>query len=69
MKKNTTVAAQAYPLVQSFRRMIRQRQVEVLDTWLHQTETGGVPALRCFATSLRSDYEAVKAALIYSWSW
>jgi transposase len=66
--KVSAVAAQAYPLVQAFRRMISERQVEALDTWLHRAETSGIATLRRFATSLRSDYQAVKAALAYPWS-
>jgi transposase len=64
----SSVAAQIYPLVQSFRRMISERQVEALDTWLEQAEASGIAELRRFATTLRSDYEAVRAALVYHWS-
>jgi transposase len=64
----SSVAAQIYPLVQSFRRMISERQVDALDTWLQQAEASGIAELRRFATTLRSDYEAVRAALVYHWS-
>jgi transposase len=64
----STVAAKAYPLVQAFRRMIKERLVEALDPWLQKAEASGIAAIRRFATSLRSDYRAVKVALLYAWS-
>jgi transposase len=62
------VASQACQLARSFREMIEDRQSEKLDEWLHQAENSRIVEFERFATSLRADYDAVKAALIYSWS-
>jgi len=58
----------AYPLVQAFERMVRERQVDQLDSWLRQAEASGVRELRRFALGLRQDYAAVRGALEYPWS-
>jgi transposase len=62
------VASQACQLARSFREMIEDRQSEKLDEWLHQAENSRIVEFERCATSLRADYDAVKAALIYSWS-
>ena len=64
----STVAAQAYPLAQDFRQLINERQADGLDPWLCQAKKSGIPELRRFATSLQSDYQVVKNALLYPWS-
>lgn len=58
----------AYTLIQSFCKLIRERQADNLDAWLAEAEQCGIKAFKNFATSLRRDYEAVKAALTYAWS-
>jgi transposase len=60
--------ATAYRLVQAFQTMVRQRQVDQLDSWLEQAQACGVRELRRFALGLRQDYAAVRAALQYPWS-
>lgn len=62
------VATQAYPLAQGFRQLINERQVDALDPWLSQAKNSGIPELRRFATSLQSDYQVVRNALLYPWS-
>jgi transposase len=57
-----------YWLAQSFRGLLSQQSPEKLDDWLIQMEHCGVKKLQNFATGLRQDYEAVKAALSYEWS-
>jgi len=57
-----------YLLVQSFRAMLAQRSPQTLDDWLAKMESCEVKKLQNFASSLRQDYEAVKAALSYDWS-
>jgi len=61
-------AAHAYPLVQRFVQMVKQRQPEVLDAWLSDALRSEVPQLIHFARGLRQDYAAVKAALEFPWS-
>jgi transposase len=50
-------------LAQVFTQMIRARQVEQLDPWLEQASSSGFPELVSFATGIKRDYAAVKAAL------
>jgi len=60
--------SEVYELSQSFRKMIEERAPEKLDNWLEEAEKSQVEEFQRFAASLRTDYDAVKAALIYSWS-
>ena len=64
---NQEVAA-AYELAQGLSRMLRGRNPEMLDGWLEEASESDSPELRCFAKGLRSDYEAVRAALCERWS-
>ena len=48
--------------------MLRERQGERLDAWLHKAEAQGIAELRGFALSLKRDYDAVKAGLTLEWS-
>jgi len=57
-----------YQLAQSFRKMLSRKAPELLDDWLMKMEACGVRKLQNFASALRQDYEAVKAALSYDWS-
>jgi transposase len=61
-------AATAYPLVQAFGQMVRQKQADHLDTWLAQAESSRLPDLLHFAQGVRRDYAAVQAALSLPWS-
>jgi transposase len=60
--------ATAATLGQRFLTLIRERQVEHLDTWLTDAEESTIKELRRFAQSLRRDYESVKSALTSPWS-
>jgi transposase len=64
----STIAAQAYPLARAFRQMINERQMDEFDTWLIKAKSSGIAEFRRFATSLQSDYQVVKNALVYPWS-
>jgi transposase len=55
-------------LAMAFAAMIREQQVEMLDEWLEQAEKSGFQVWRNFATRLRQDYVAIRAALMYDWS-
>jgi transposase len=61
-------ARAAKALTQTFGTMVRERQVDQLDTWLAEAQASGVGELRRFALGLRQDYAAVRAALEYEWS-
>lgn len=58
----------AYSLVQSFCTLLRERQADRLDSWLDEAEQCGIDVFRNFASGLRKDYAAVKAALTHEWS-
>jgi transposase len=58
----------AHELAHTFREMIEMRQPEKLDKWLQEAEKSQIVEFKRFADSLRSDYDAIKAALTYSWS-
>jgi transposase len=57
----------AVDLAHSFANMVSQRQPEKLDAWLDTVAVSKVSALARFATGLRDDYAAVKAALALPW--
>jgi len=67
VQASKTLAA-AYSLVQSFARMVRERQGERLDAWIHAATTSGLPDLRGFAYGLLRDKAAVRAGLTLVWS-
>jgi len=48
--------------------MVKNRRVEALNPWLLDCEGLGIVQLQSFALGLRQDYDAVHAALAYSWS-
>jgi transposase len=58
----------AYPLVQRFGQMVREGGAQDLDDWLKDAEESKITELKRFAEGLRSDYGAVKAALLLPWS-
>jgi len=64
---STTLAA-AYSIVQSFAVMVRERQGERLDAWVHAAATSGIAELRGFAYGLLRDKAAVRAGLTLPWS-
>lgn len=58
----------ACALVQAFVRMIRSRNVSVLQPWLKEATKSDVPELRTFAAGIQRDQAAIQAALTYEWS-
>ena len=57
-----------HQLAQQFQTMVRHRASLPLDTWLDTCTASNVSELATFATGLRQDYAAVRAALTTSWS-
>jgi transposase len=55
-------------LAQDFQRIVRERQAPSFEVWLRTCETAGIPEFANFATGLRQDDQAVKAALTFAWS-
>ena len=60
--------AEAYELAQSFRQMVRQRRESELDGWLQRAAKSEIVELSNFATGLKRDDAAVRAALSQIWS-
>lgn len=60
--------AVALTMVETFRRMLRERDPAALDGWLQAAKASGVRELRHFAAHLRRDRAAVEAALRERWS-
>jgi transposase len=57
-----------YPLAQKFVSGVKQRLADHLDAWLEACETFNPVQVHNFATRLRQDYAAVRAALETVWS-
>lgn len=57
-----------YQLLQRFRKLIAERDVPALVTWLVDAETSGLPSFVTLAHGIRADYTAVEAALTTEWS-
>src|SRR5512135_1178469 len=57
-----------YQLGQDFVQMVKQRQVRRLDGWLARAHQSSSVELRGFASGVKRDYAAVKAALSLPWS-
>lgn len=60
--------ADVQTLLETFRAIVSERQIDQLDPWLEQCAHSGISELVGFAQGLRRDYGAVKAALRYEWS-
>lgn len=55
-------------LARSYVTMIRDRTVGTLDSWISSCLSSGIEGFDTFATGLRQDYAAVRAALTEPWS-
>jgi transposase len=60
--------SQLYSLAQQFVNMVKQRLADQLDLWLTACETFPAVQAQNFASGLRQDYAAVRAALETVWS-
>lgn len=58
----------AYQLAQQFITMVRERTVNMLDTWLEAITNSEIVDLQNFADGIQQDYRAVRAALETEWS-
>ncbi len=61
-------AAGIHCLVTDFAAMVRKRESGLLDEWLQKAADCPVAPLRSLAKGIKRDYDAVKAALSYSYS-
>ncbi|MEO6063436.1 MAG: ISL3 family transposase [Thermoflexales bacterium] len=62
------VVRRVYDVAQRFGSMIRGHEHEQLDSWLEACATSRMAELISFARGIRSDYAAIKAALLTKWS-
>jgi len=60
--------ANSYTLVQSFTRLVRERQGDRLDAWMYDVTASGIAELCGFADGLSTDKATVQAGLTLSWS-
>lgn len=58
----------AYPMVQGFISIIKNRRAEELESWIAGAKESGIIQLKQFAGGLQRDYQAVYAALSMEWS-
>jgi transposase len=61
-------AATIRPLIQDFRRLVRERDRATLDDWLCEAEGAGIKELMAFAAGLRRDRAAIDTMLEVAWS-
>ena len=66
--QTNTDLQELYQLGQDFVQMVKQRQVWQLDGWLARARQSSSVELRGFASGIKRDYAAVKAALSLPWS-
>lgn len=59
---------EASNLVNSFVKMIQEKQSNQLSTWLENAQNSSIPKLRSFAVGISADYLAVQSALCFDWS-
>ncbi len=64
----TPEVGEALPVLEDFRRIVRERDHAALDGWLQAAEASMARELRAFAANLRRDLAAVQAALTHAWS-
>ena len=60
--------SELYQLGQDFVQMVKQRQARRLDSWLARASQSSSRELQGFASGIKRDYAAVKAALTLPWS-
>jgi len=60
-------AGAVLPVLEDFRRMIRERERAALEGWLQAAEASVARERRAFAANLRRDFAAVAAALTHEW--
>jgi transposase len=65
---NHSQANVAYPLVQQFITMVKNRQCQLLDGWITAAKETGIARLKQFVAGIQRDYQAVRAGLSMEWS-
>ena len=60
--------ALGYDLLQQFRQLLRERDLPALERWLADAQGSDLPTFMGLANGIRSDWDAVEAALRLPWS-
>lgn len=68
LRRHSAPLREVIETAEGFIALIRARSASQLDDWLRRAQDGHSPALRRFAEKLLSYYDAVRAAVSYSWS-
>ena len=68
LRQMSETADTAYPLVQAFGQMVRERKGEHLDQWLESVHESALPELQTFAAGIQRDKAAVQAGLTLPYS-
>lgn len=66
--QTTAELQELYELGQDFVLMVKQRKPKQLDPWLRRAQKSASVELRGFASGIKRDHAAVKAALSFAWS-
>ncbi len=66
--KHCPKAKEANSLALEFKEMTDKLKVSLLDPWIEKAQNSGITALKNFASGLRQDYDAVRAAVSLEWS-
>jgi transposase len=61
-------AKEANSLALQFKEMTDKLKESMLDPWLERVANSNITALKNFASGLKQDYDAVKAAVSLEWS-
>ena len=68
LREHSCMLDEAIGLADEFAALVRGREPERLDPWLHRAQDGAVASLRRFAGRLSADHDAVRAAVTLDWS-
>jgi transposase len=66
--KHCPKATEANSLALQFKEMTDKLKVSLLDPWIEKAQNCGITALKNFASGLKQDYDAVRAAVSLEWS-
>lgn len=66
--RDDPIVANAHDLVQGFQSIVRQRQADQFDGWLEACSAAQARELQNFATGIRREEAAIRAALCEPWS-
>ena len=64
LRARSEVVSTAHDLTQAFTRLMRERQPQELEPWVHAARMCGLPDFVTFARGLERDVVALKAALL-----